>query len=85
MKFWDFCNFKVFPEMTFARPIVSVFPSNDSTKATSSIPLPTVFVSPLRHDLVRYVFTNMSKNKRQAYGVSTKAGKFLKIQQRKCK
>ncbi|OII73216.1 60s ribosomal protein [Cryptosporidium ubiquitum] len=60
--------------MTFARPIVSVFPSNDSTKAVSSIPLPTVFVSPLRHDLVRYVFTNMSKNKRQAYGVSTKAG-----------
>lgn len=60
--------------MTFARPIVSVFSSNDSTKAASSIPLPTVFVSPLRHDLVRYVFTNMSKNKRQAYGVSTKAG-----------
>ncbi|TRY51384.1 60S ribosomal protein L4/L1e [Cryptosporidium tyzzeri] len=60
--------------MTFARPIVSVFSSNDSTKATSSIPLPTIFVSPLRHDLVRYVFTNMSKNKRQAYGVSTKAG-----------
>ncbi|KAF7456693.1 ribosomal protein RPL4 [Cryptosporidium felis] len=60
--------------MTFARPIVSVFPSNDSTKATSSVPLPTVFVSPLRHDLVRYVFTNMSKNKRQAYGVSVKAG-----------
>lgn len=60
--------------MTFARPIVSVFPSNDSTKASSTIPLPTVFISPLRHDLVRYVFTNMSKNKRQAYGVSTKAG-----------
>lgn len=60
--------------MTFARPIVSVFPANDSTKAASSMPLPTVFVSPLRHDLVRYVFTNMSKNKRQAYGVSTKAG-----------
>ncbi|KAH7649438.1 60S ribosomal [Cryptosporidium bovis] len=60
--------------MTFARPIVSVFPINDSTKAVSTIPLPTVFVSPLRHDLVRYVFTNMSKNKRQAYGVSTKAG-----------
>lgn len=69
--------------MTFARPIVSVFPSNDSTKAVSSMPLPAVFVSPLRHDLVRHVFTNMSKNKRQAYGVSTKAGKFTEIRWRR--
>ncbi|KAL7067404.1 putative 60S ribosomal protein L4 [Cryptosporidium serpentis] len=60
--------------MTAARPIVSIYSIGDSSRATSSMPLPTVFISPLRPDLVRYVFTNMSKNKRQAYGVSTKAG-----------
>jgi len=31
-------------------------------------------VSPLRPDLVRYVHTNMSKNKRQPYGVNEKVG-----------
>lgn len=65
--------------MTAARPVVSIYSIKDSSRATSSMPLPTVFISPLRPDLVRYVFTNMSKNKRQAYGVSTKAGTFLKI------
>lgn len=36
--------------------------------------MPTVFMSPVRPDLVRYVHTNMAKNHRQPYAVSTKAG-----------
>lgn len=36
--------------------------------------MPTVLCSPLRPDLVRYIHMNMSKNKRQAYALSPKAG-----------
>jgi len=36
--------------------------------------MPAVLTSPLRPDLVRYIHTNMSKNKRQAYAVYAKAG-----------
>jgi len=36
--------------------------------------MPNVLCSPLRPDLVRCVYTNMSKNKRQAYALSPKAG-----------
>lgn len=36
--------------------------------------MPVVLSSPLRPDLVRYIHTNMSKNKRQAYAVYAKAG-----------
>jgi len=36
--------------------------------------MPSVLCSPLRPDLVRYIHMNMSKNKRQAYALSPKAG-----------
>ncbi len=36
--------------------------------------LPTVFLSPIRSDLVNFVHTNMAKNHRQAYAVSDLAG-----------
>merc|ERR1711937_924619 len=36
--------------------------------------MPHALASPLRPDLVRYVHTNMSKNRRQAHGVTPKAG-----------
>jgi len=56
-----------------ARPVLSVF-SLEGEKTTTT-PLPTVFTSPIRPDIVQFVHTNMSKNKRQAYAVSTTAGK----------
>ena len=36
--------------------------------------LPTVLTAPIRPDVVRFVHTNMAKNKRQAYCVSVEAG-----------
>jgi len=36
--------------------------------------MPTVLTTPLRPDLVRYIHTGVSKNKRQAYAVYAKAG-----------
>lgn len=39
-----------------------------------STSLPTVFLSPIRVDLVNFVHTNMNKNHRQAYAVSDLAG-----------
>lgn len=56
-----------------ARPLLSVF-SLTGAKAGET-PLPDVFTSPIRPDLVQFVHTNMNKNHRQAYAVSIKAGK----------
>ena len=39
------------------------------------MPLPAVMTAPLRSDLVQFVHTNMSKNNRQAYAVSIRAGR----------
>ena len=56
-----------------ARPLVSVF--SLSGDKSGSTPLPAVMTAPLRPDIVQFVHTNMSKNNRQAYAVSIKAGK----------
>ncbi|XP_065063803.1 large ribosomal subunit protein uL4-like [Rhopilema esculentum] len=58
-----------------SRPLVSVF-NDQGEKAESSeqIPLPAVFCSPIRHDVVNFVHANVAKNKRQPYAVSRLAG-----------
>lgn len=38
------------------------------------IALPAVFLAPIRSDIVQTVHTNLNKNKRQPYAVSSKAG-----------
>jgi len=60
--------------MATARPVVSVYKSDDPSAKSGSLPMPHVLTTPLRPDLVRYVHTNVSKNKRQAYAVYAKAG-----------
>lgn len=59
--------------MATARPVVSIYKAGDDGKAGTT-PMPAVLCSPLRPDLVRYIHMNMSKNKRQAYALSPKAG-----------
>lgn len=54
-----------------ARPVVTVQNPGGNNGSTS---LPTVFLSPIRSDLVNFVHTNMAKNHRQAYAVSELAG-----------
>ncbi|KYK70175.1 ribosomal protein RPL4 [Toxoplasma gondii TgCatPRC2] len=63
------CEFK----MATARPLVSVYKPEDGTASGTSL-MPSVFLSPLRPDLVRFVHTNMAKNRRQPYGVAPNAG-----------
>eukprot|EP00401_Gymnodinium_catenatum_P041592 CAMPEP_0117559696 /NCGR_PEP_ID=MMETSP0784-20121206/53494_1 /TAXON_ID=39447 /ORGANISM="" /LENGTH=406 /DNA_ID=CAMNT_0005357083 /DNA_START=75 /DNA_END=1295 /DNA_ORIENTATION=+ len=60
--------------MATARPVVSVHQFNDPSEKSGTVPMPVALMSPLRPDLVRYIHTNMSKNRRQAYAVSPKAG-----------
>merc|ERR1719359_2026552 len=43
-------------------------------KKKKTLTMPHALASPLRPDLVRYVHKNMSKNRRQAHGVTPKAG-----------
>jgi large subunit ribosomal protein L4e len=43
-------------------------------KKVVTLPLPTVFCSPIRPDIVHFVHTNMSKNRRQPYAVNVRAG-----------
>lgn len=56
-----------------SRPLVSVYTSAKEKQAVS-VPLPAVFLSPIRPDVVNFVHTNMNKNHRQAYAVFHKAG-----------
>lgn len=55
-----------------ARPLVTVF--NEEGKSCAQVGMPAVFKAPIRQDILQYVHTNMSKNKRQPYAVSRKAG-----------
>ncbi|CAK63757.1 unnamed protein product (macronuclear) [Paramecium tetraurelia] len=56
-------------------PLVSVFSADDSTKVTAKhIPLPAVFQTPIRPDIVSFVHTNIAKNRRQAHAVNPQAG-----------
>jgi len=55
------------------RPTVSILAA-DGSASGSSHPLPAVFKSPIRPDIVQTVHTGMAKNRRQAYAVSEKAG-----------
>jgi len=61
-----------------ARPVISVFDAGkvdgDKVETLSTVPLPAVFVSPIRPDIVQRVHTAMNKNKRQAYAVNKMAG-----------
>ena len=46
----------------------------DGEENVEQVPLPAVFLAPVRPDLVRTVHTGMAKNRRQAYAVHPKAG-----------
>jgi large subunit ribosomal protein L4e len=60
--------------MATARPVVSVYQYDNPTAKSGTVVLPSVFTTPLRPDLVRYVHTNMAKNKRQAYANKNESG-----------
>ena len=54
--------------MAAARPLVSIQGTD------KNVSMPAVLLSPIRLDVVQFVHSQMSKNKRQAYSVSKKAG-----------
>jgi large subunit ribosomal protein L4e len=56
-----------------ARPLVQIFGIEES-ETVSTIPLPGVFIAPIRPDVVHFVHTNVAKNRRQPYAVSENAG-----------
>jgi len=56
-----------------SRPTVNVFGKDGSLTGTT-VPLPDVFVVPIRPDIVQAVHTGMAKNRRQAYGVKVHNG-----------
>ncbi|OVA09940.1 Ribosomal protein L4/L1e [Macleaya cordata] len=59
-----------------ARPLVTVQPleGDMATDGGNSLPLPDVMKASIRPDIVKFVHANMSKNRRQPYAVSRKAG-----------
>jgi len=48
--------------------------SGEDGKSKSQTVLPAVFLSPIRQDVVRFVHTNVAKNRRQPHAVSSNAG-----------
>lgn len=59
-----------------ARPVVTVYNEKNEVTGTE-IKLPAVFRAPIRPDVVSFIHSQMSKNKRQPYAVSTKAGSWI--------
>jgi len=57
-----------------ARPVISVFAADKEGETVTTVPLPAVFVSPIRPDIVQRVHTALNKNNRQAYAVNKMAG-----------
>jgi len=60
--------------MATARPVVSVHQFDNPDQKSGTMPMPVALTSPLRPDLVRFVHTGVSKNRRQAIAVTAKAG-----------
>ena len=56
-----------------SRPLVSVYDTESAT-VSGTVTLPAVFTAPIRNDVVNQVHNLMSKNSRQAYGISLRAG-----------
>merc|ERR1711906_36340 len=56
-----------------ARPCVTVHGAGSADKP-SQVAMPSVFLAPIRPDVVHFVHSNMAKNSRQAYAVSKWAG-----------
>ena len=57
-----------------AREIIRVFDAKKPNVIVSEVQIPEVFLAPVRSDLVNFVFANLNKNRRQAYGVDQRAG-----------
>lgn len=58
-----------------ARPQVGILSVTDATSSRAGeLPLPAVFSAPLRHDVVKFVHAQISKNRRQPYAVARRAG-----------
>lgn len=57
-----------------ARPLVSVQPLDSDMATDTTLPLPHVMKASIRPDIVNFVHSNISKNSRQPYAVSRKAG-----------
>ncbi|GAB2215978.1 hypothetical protein Droror1_Dr00023744 [Drosera rotundifolia] len=58
------------------RPLVTVHPldTDMSVDTPLTVPLPDVMKAPIRPDLLNFVHSNISKNSRQPYAVSRRAG-----------
>lgn len=57
-----------------SRKTVNVYSAEGSSGASPAIELPKVFDTPIRADVVRDIFTNISKNSMQPHGNDPKAG-----------
>lgn len=71
-----FCYFQ---SLSAARPLVSVYSEKNTAIKDKTVALPAVFKAPIRPDVVNEIHQLMRRNNRQAYAVSDKAGKWLKI------
>ncbi|KAI6661215.1 Ribosomal protein L4/L1 family [Oopsacas minuta] len=58
-----------------SRPMVGIYGvTEDAQQRIGQTKLPGVFSAPIRNDIVKFVHTNIAKNKRQPYAVSFRAG-----------
>eukprot|EP01105_Mastigella_eilhardi_P007282 TRINITY_DN18780_c0_g1_i1.p1 TRINITY_DN18780_c0_g1~~TRINITY_DN18780_c0_g1_i1.p1 ORF type:complete len:462 (+),score=96.87 TRINITY_DN18780_c0_g1_i1:34-1386(+) len=60
--------------MPASRPLVNVYHGGTGQVVGKPVPLPAVFTTPIRCDLVNFVHTNIAKNHRQPYAVFENSG-----------
>ncbi|KAL7716128.1 Large ribosomal subunit protein uL4 [Entamoeba marina] len=58
-----------------SRPFVTIYDGITGEAEKTPVRLPSVFLAPVRGDVVHFVFRNQNKNKRQPEAVSKEAGK----------
>merc|ERR1719201_283604 len=56
------------------RPVVSLYSGETGKEKESGLPMPDVFSTPIRNDIVHYVHARLAKNRRQGHAVFYKAG-----------
>merc|ERR1711990_108429 len=57
-----------------SRPVVSVYSSDSAKESGEGVPMPAVFSTPIRNDIVHYIHSRLAKNRRQGHAVFYKAG-----------
>ena len=62
-----------------SRPVVSMYKADNEKEAVGSVTMRDEFTTPINKDLVRFVHSNLAKNRRKVMEYSTKLDKSIQL------